>query len=160
MIIARLSINIYAFSKYTPELPQLLSHSTGSSNSHKALEALFSQSLEFTSSIPLWYMIAPAAFTDRMSQVNLFLERGRTKHRYLQCRCTAFKILALIYSYSREPVRLEDGAHSWGRKIFNTFRRINCWVYGALWGGTRPSLSIGLSCRSENRPRHGHHVDC
>lgn len=36
-----------------------------------------------------------------------------------------------------------------GRKVFNTFRRINCRVYGALWGGTWPSSSVRLSRQSE-----------
>lgn len=36
-----------------------------------------------------------------------------------------------------------------GRKVFNTFRRINCRIYGALWGGTWPSSSVRLSRQSE-----------
>lgn len=57
----------------------------------------------------------------------------------------AFKISALIYSYRRESsrararARLKDQRiYGGGRKLFNTFRRINCRVYGALRGGMSP----------------------
>lgn len=80
----------------------------------------------------------------------LFLEKDRAKQPHLQCRCTAFKIFPLIYSSRRGwlSLRLKDRVVG-GREVFNTVWRINCRVYGALWGGTRASLSIGLRCPSE-----------
>lgn len=53
----------------------------------------------------------------RMSRAALFLEEDRTKQPYLQCRCTAFKILPLIYSDRRGRIlhAQEDCTRSGGQ---------------------------------------------